>query len=276
MRAPTPRRAHRIASLNSRRAARPCYPRVVRHVRTFLCHGSQNFEIVEGQSLLVGRGSSCDVVLDDDLASREHFRLTLTDGVLSVEDLGSRNGVLVNGLPIRGAQELHHGDHVTAGRTPLSVVQQVHEPRARRSTLGSSVRASSEEDATQSGSLYTLLEGSTRMALTAGDLTTAEGSGRSLLVALRGFLARGREVQAEWIDGATDLALDLADASHEPVWVERLLDLRVSADRPLDAPRAERLAELVARLSPSRESVLDYVKMARAHPDDVSVHALEP
>ncbi len=246
----------------------------MRHVRTFLCHGSHNVEVVEGQSLLVGRGSACDVVLDDDLASREHFRLSFVDGQLTVEDLGSRNGVLVNGLPIQGHQELHHGDHITAGRTPLSIVQQVHEPRARKTGTVSSVRESSEDEATQSGSLYTLLEGSTRMALTAGDLTTAEGSGRSLLVAIRGFIARGRDVDVQWIDGATDLALDLAETSHEPVWVERLLDLRVTADLPLDEARARRLAALVAHLGPSPDLIADYLKMAGAHPDDASVAIL--
>ncbi|MCA9609399.1 MAG: hypothetical protein KC619_27550, partial [Myxococcales bacterium] len=184
------------------------------------------------------------------------------------------NGVLVNGLPIRGRQALHHGDHVTAGRTPLTIVRQVHEPRKRQSSV-QSVRESAEDEPTRSGSLYTLLEGSTRTALAAGDLTTAEGSGRSLFVAVRGFIARGHGVEPQWVDGAVDLAFDLADASLEPVWIERLLDLAVAADRPLDEARARRLAQLLVRLAPSRDLVGEYLEMARSHPEDTSATLLE-
>lgn len=246
----------------------------MRRVRTFLCHGSQNVELNEGQSVVVGRGAGCDVVLDDDLASREHLRLSLAAGVLTVEDLGSRNGVLVNGLPITGTQELHHGDHLTAGRTPLSIVQQVHEPRTRRTSRSSISRSTSEDDATQSGNLYTLLEGSTRMALDAGDLTSAEGSGRSLLVAIRGFIARGRDIQAEWVDGANDLAMDLADATSDSVWLERSLDLHVTAQHPMDAERATRMKELADRLGASAEAVASYVKMASGQDGDESAALL--
>jgi len=248
----------------------------VRHVRTFLCHGSHNIEIHDGQKILVGRGAGCDVVLDDDLASREHLRLELAAGALTVTDLGSRNGVLVNGLPIRETQDLHHGDQVTAGRTPLSVVRQVHEPRTRSSHKSSAMRQSSESEATESGSLYELLEGSSRIALEEGDLTTAEGSGRSLLVAIRGFIARGREIEVDRLAGAVALALDLADSSREAIWVERALDLMATAKTPFDAAQSERVAALVVALRPSKDTVQAYLAMASEQGDDESVAHLRP
>jgi len=246
----------------------------VRRVRTFLCHGSVTIEVLEGQTLLVGRGAGCDVVLDDDLASREHLRLWLEDGALMVRDLGSRNGILVNGLPVAGEQGLHHGDHITAGRTPLSIVMQVHEPRSRTSTSSHDVRVSTE-DATAVGNLYRMLEGSTRKALDTGDLTSAEGSGRSLLVAMRGGVARGREADPTELLGTVQLALDLAAASLQPVWLERALDLLTVAKLPMPEPLAERFAASAKELGASRDAIDGYLEMARAHPQDGSATYFE-
>ena len=46
---------------------------------------------------VVGRAPDADVVVDDRQVSRKHATLRLASGVLSIEDLGSRNGTLVNG-----------------------------------------------------------------------------------------------------------------------------------------------------------------------------------
>ncbi len=232
-------------------------------------------EIAEGDSIIVGRGTGCDVVLDDDLASRRHFAIALQNDVLTVTDLASRNGVLVNGLPIKGTEELHHGDQVTAGRTPLSVVRQAREPRS----TGTSPRLESgvsEDEHTESGNLYQLLEGSARIALRAGDLTTAEGSARSLFVALRGFLARNIELEPGWLVGAVALAIDLADAGQDPLWVRRALELQTTAAVPLREPIAARVAQLAEHLGPDREIIEAYLTMARAHPGDASVAILAP
>lgn len=55
--------------------------------------------LTEGESLLVGRTAGVDVELSDLTVSRRHARFTLLHGQLYVEDAGSHNGVLVNGLP---------------------------------------------------------------------------------------------------------------------------------------------------------------------------------
>jgi pSer/pThr/pTyr-binding forkhead associated (FHA) protein len=46
----------------------------------------------EGRSYLVGRAPHCDLALTDQDASREHVRLTRAEGVVSVQDLGAKNG----------------------------------------------------------------------------------------------------------------------------------------------------------------------------------------
>src|SRR4051812_17137111 len=73
---------------------------------------------VDRNGVVLGRGADCDIVLDDQKASRKHARIQqLPDGRVSVQDLGSSNGTLVNGSPIQtviltGAGTIQIGDTV--------------------------------------------------------------------------------------------------------------------------------------------------------------------
>ncbi|MEI7889758.1 MAG: DUF3662 and FHA domain-containing protein [Actinomycetes bacterium] len=68
---------------------------------------------------VLGRSRSCDVVLEDPNASREHARLRLSGAGWTVEDLGSTNGVDVNGARIAGPTSLTTGDLLRMGHTEL-------------------------------------------------------------------------------------------------------------------------------------------------------------
>lgn len=72
---------------------------------------------VLSDELTVGRGGGCGIVLDDSFVSQVHARVFRRDGDVYVEDLGSRNGTLVNGRPVTGAQPLRDGDKVQFGQT---------------------------------------------------------------------------------------------------------------------------------------------------------------
>lgn len=53
---------------------------------------------VEGKGLVLGRGDSCDVRIDDEGLSREHARIiSASDGLIHLMDLNSTNGTFVNG-----------------------------------------------------------------------------------------------------------------------------------------------------------------------------------
>jgi pSer/pThr/pTyr-binding forkhead associated (FHA) protein len=67
--------------------------------------------------LTVGRGGGCGIVLDDTFVSQVHARVFRRGGDVYVEDLGSRNGTLLNGKPVGSAQRLRRGDRVQFGRT---------------------------------------------------------------------------------------------------------------------------------------------------------------
>ncbi len=62
--------------------------------------------------LVLGRESSCDVIIMDRQVSRFHARLTpSTEGVI-LEDLGSKNGTHINGSLLTGPVVLQDGDLV--------------------------------------------------------------------------------------------------------------------------------------------------------------------
>jgi len=67
--------------------------------------------------LTVGRGGGCGIVLDDTFVSQVHARVFRRGGDVYVEDLGSRNGTLLNGKQVGSAQRLRRGDRVQFGRT---------------------------------------------------------------------------------------------------------------------------------------------------------------
>jgi DNA-binding CsgD family transcriptional regulator len=70
---------------------------------------------------VVGRSSDCWLRLEDGLVSRHHARFEERQGALWVEDLGSRNGVLVNQQRISGPTKLAHGDVIGIGLQSLEL-----------------------------------------------------------------------------------------------------------------------------------------------------------
>ncbi len=69
-------------------------------------------------------GRECDgEVLDDPEVSRRHLRLTAVPGGLTVKDLGSSNGTMVNDLPLTTEVPLRPGDIVALGRTTILAVR---------------------------------------------------------------------------------------------------------------------------------------------------------
>lgn len=68
--------------------------------------------------LVIGRGDACDVVLSDADISREHLNLLSDADGPRLEDLGSKNGILVNGRTAR-ARRLRDGDEIRLGSTLL-------------------------------------------------------------------------------------------------------------------------------------------------------------
>ena len=66
-----------------------------------------------GRRILVGRAPSADMRLGDPRVSRLHARIEMREDGVYVEDLGSRNGTLLNGEFVQGSRFLRVDDEVT-------------------------------------------------------------------------------------------------------------------------------------------------------------------
>ena len=64
------------------------------------------------KTLLIGRETTCEVVVQDRMVSRFHARIAPTSEGIVLEDLGSKNGTHRNGAPINGQVVLQDGDIV--------------------------------------------------------------------------------------------------------------------------------------------------------------------
>jgi predicted component of type VI protein secretion system len=70
---------------------------------------------VEGDELVLGRDAGCGAVFADESVSRRHARITRHGDEFVLEDLDSRNGTHVDGVPILSCV-LHDGDAIQIGQ----------------------------------------------------------------------------------------------------------------------------------------------------------------
>lgn len=71
--------------------------------------------------VVVGRAPGADIVIGTGFVSGRHARFQLMGQNLFVEDLGSRNGTIVNGNPISDPIALRNKDVVTIGDVSMRV-----------------------------------------------------------------------------------------------------------------------------------------------------------
>jgi pSer/pThr/pTyr-binding forkhead associated (FHA) protein len=85
-----------------------------------LLSNGRRFPLKAGINLL-GRDQVCEIFVPDPHISRKHLSLDVVgDGSLTVIDLGSTNGMLVNGKRVPSAI-LSIGDHFVVGQTSFTV-----------------------------------------------------------------------------------------------------------------------------------------------------------
>ncbi|HEY8944673.1 MAG TPA: FHA domain-containing protein, partial [Polyangiaceae bacterium] len=108
-----------------------------------LRYNHHDIELPEGE-FVIGRAANCQLSLDDPLVSRNHATLTVTSDAVVVADLGSRNGVRVNGDRIEGKRKLTHGDQISIGSQEMTVMSRreiaadtlIQAPTQRVATFG--------------------------------------------------------------------------------------------------------------------------------------------
>lgn len=90
-----------------------------RDARALLLTGGKRLVVGSGGAT-IGRSRSCEVVLEDANVSRQHAEIRPRGGGWTVADLGSTNGVAVNGVRIERPQALRDGDRIEIGTTVLT------------------------------------------------------------------------------------------------------------------------------------------------------------
>ena len=89
----------------------------------FKKNGNKKSFSVPSSVTVIGRRKDCDLCIPVINVSRKHCQLNRDQGKLMVRDLGSTNGILVNGSKVKEA-ELQPGDKLAIG--PLSFVVQIN------------------------------------------------------------------------------------------------------------------------------------------------------
>ncbi len=257
-----------------------------------------DLELSEGQ-FAVGRNASCQLSLDDPLVSRRHALLNVTRDGVSVEDLKSRNGVLVNGRRIDDICPLRAGDkitiggqemvlvearvggtaHVTSGGIPKmtlsrleAALQAVPEDQSSVSFSGVSIPSSSsvadfdpEPSMMRRVDGFRVLGGVAEKALGMGRAEEAERLLASALADVIEACRAGRRIPASLAEHAGRFSAKLATATGKGAWADYVVELYAAQRRPAPAPVIDELYNAFRKVtSVDLAKLREYVEMLRA------------
>lgn len=240
----------------------------------YLAH---DLELSPGE-FVVGRSTDCQLSLDDPLVSRRHAVLRIRRDGVTVQDLGSRNGVLVNGVKIDGERELTAGDKVSIGSQEM-VLQGADEPhqlttsaneevyRRATQTLGAAyvvdLRAAVEgatavpnpsaiadpptAEASRSLQSFQLLGGVAEKALAMGRAEEAERILQALLLDILTRAREGQTIEAPIAEAAAKYAARLGGATTKGIWVDYVFELYKRMKTPLPAQIVDELYTVVRK-----------------------------
>jgi hypothetical protein len=93
-----------------------------------------------GPEIILGRSPDCQVTIEDPLVSRQHARIALQGAHPTICDLGSRNGVRLNGELIAGEAVLQNNDRVRLGTQDLVFLIVDSERSARQTRATGMIR----------------------------------------------------------------------------------------------------------------------------------------
>ncbi|MEZ4224930.1 MAG: FHA domain-containing protein [Polyangiaceae bacterium] len=238
-------------------------------------YANQTLEVAPGE-YVVGRSTSAEIILDDALVSRRHARFVVEDAAIRVEDMGSVNGVFVNGQRVNGSRLLVSGDRVVIGKQELVVRAQMStfppdgEGRATAVTLVGvepvpSQRVGDDSESTHQGNAMELLGGVADKVLALGRGDEAEKIMGSYLQNLLELARSGKGPSPKLADKAAGYAVKLAAATKKGDWVDYAVELFMSQRRPLPGPVVDQLYTVLRQVSEIDLTLLrSYVAVLRA------------
>lgn len=230
-------------------------------VRFWLEYQGHTLELRTG-AVVVGRSSTCHIVLDDGLVSRRHAQFTVSGKLALVEDFGSVNGVYVNGERISGQRALRDGDRVQIGkqdfvlRSATKVVTLDMPERFSAETLhGQSVPEvvfegeKARDELTRRTDALELLCGVADKVLALGRGDEAE---KLLGTALNNMLKAaqsGSPIAPASAARAASYAVRIADATGKGRWIDYCFELYAVQQRPLPSDIVDHLYVALRKVS---------------------------
>jgi pSer/pThr/pTyr-binding forkhead associated (FHA) protein len=228
--------------------------------------------------LTIGRSIDCQIVLDSISVSRRHARVGLKNQQPVVIDLGSANGVYVNGQRVNGERVLAPGDTIVIGDQELRLVKvSARDPVAARSlatmpgvSAAPGIRLEPEEN-TGLRDAVELMGAVADRLIERGDLTNAK---EVLGPRLVNVLQRARSAKLSnknSIESAALSALRLASATRDPTWVDYVVLLHDAASIVFSEQVIETMHEVVRKVPRIQVSALRHY-IERMGDADLSTH----
>jgi pSer/pThr/pTyr-binding forkhead associated (FHA) protein len=226
-----------------------------------------DLELSEGQ-FAVGRSAGCQLSLDDPLVSRRHALLTVSPDGVTVEDLRSRNGVVVNGERITGRIALHPGDRVVIGSQELTLLEARESARRQTAShemgkrtlpklpaapelMGAERSSSNPPDVTSEpdaepsmmrrADAFNVLGSVAEKALAMGRADEAERLLASPLADVVEASRAGKRLSPWLVDMAAKFAAKLATATAKGAWADYVIELYDAQVRPCPAQVVDEL-----------------------------------
>ncbi|MEA2752769.1 MAG: hypothetical protein QOI41_6912 [Myxococcales bacterium] len=211
-----------------------------------------DLELNEG-TFAVGRNASCQLSLDDPLVSRRHAIFELQGGGVTIEDLNSRNGVIVNGHRIEAKVNLNVGDRILIGSQELTLlaardganvtgggVGKMTLPKMKVSTPSSGfppvqIESDPEPSMVRRADQFKLLSGVAEKALAMGKAGEAERLLASALADVIEATRAGRPLPPTLVDQAAKFSAKLATATGKGGWADYVIELYAAQKRPCPA-----------------------------------------
>jgi hypothetical protein len=213
----------------------------------------QEFDLPHGITI-IGRSLDCHLTIEDPLVSRRHARIVVGADGAYIEDAGSRNGVKLNGTPIKEPTLLSNGDRVRIGtqdfvfccvdpaghansRTTgqLRLCANCHMPYPRELLACPNCEATEQTDEdtlTGSGAhegphawTVQLLVEALERALRLGRVTDAERLARRASAQVEELVAAGRLVDVKALASLAVQATATSLVSNDPTWAIWAVDI---------------------------------------------------
>lgn len=219
-----------------------------------LLHQGNDVRLTQGE-YLIGRGPQCAIQLEDPTVSRQHALLRVQDEGAELEDLGSRNGSLVNGQAVVGRQQLKSGDCIKIACHDLVLLEGTS-PRANDTTA--------RDEPNPPEDILSLLCELADKALALGNPAEAERILGHYFESLTRQAGSGLRPSGQVLRTALNYAARLALETRRGRWLNYVFELSNLLGSDVSGDVMERLYDAAGRLeSVETRALVQYLELHR-------------